>query len=48
MKLLRQIGLTLPVLRKFQACEACGETPEARLKPKVSAFINAPLSSSDP
>jgi hypothetical protein len=26
MKLLKQIGLTLPVLRKSQACEACGET----------------------
>jgi Cysteine-rich CWC len=26
MKLLKQIGLTLPVLRKSQACAACGET----------------------
>ena len=26
MKLLKQIGLKLPVLRKSQACEACGET----------------------
>ena len=26
MKLLKQIGLTLPVLRRSQACEACGET----------------------
>ena len=26
MKLLKQIGLRLPVLRKSQACEACGET----------------------
>ena len=26
MKLLKQIGLTLPVVRKAQACEACGET----------------------
>lgn len=26
MKLLKQIGLSLPVLRKTQACEACGET----------------------
>jgi len=25
MKLLKQIGLSLPVLRKTQACEACGE-----------------------
>ena len=26
MKLLKQIGLALPVLRKSQVCEACGET----------------------
>jgi hypothetical protein len=26
MKLLKQIVLTLPVLRNSQACEACGET----------------------
>lgn len=26
MKLLKQIGLMLPVLRKTQACEACGES----------------------
>jgi len=26
MKLLKQIGLALPVLRKTLACEACGET----------------------
>ena len=26
MELLKQIGLKLPVLRKTQACEACGET----------------------
>ncbi len=26
MKLLKQIDLILPVLRKTQACEACGET----------------------
>lgn len=26
MKLLKQIGLKLPVLRKAQVCEACGET----------------------
>jgi Cysteine-rich CWC len=26
LKLLKQIGLKLPVLRKSQACEACGET----------------------
>ena len=26
MKLLKQIGLALPVSRKTQACEACGET----------------------
>jgi len=26
MKLLKQIGLKLPILRKSQACEACGET----------------------
>ena len=26
MKLLKQIGLALPVLRKSQSCEACGET----------------------
>jgi hypothetical protein len=26
MKLLKQIRLKLPVLRKAQACEACGET----------------------
>ena len=26
MKLLKQIGLKLPVLRKTQACEACGES----------------------
>jgi len=26
MKLLKQIRLTLPVLRKSQGCEACGET----------------------
>jgi len=25
-KLLKQMGLKLPVLRKSQACEACGET----------------------
>jgi len=26
MNLFKQIGLTLPLLRKSQACEACGET----------------------
>jgi len=26
MKLLKQIGLVLPVLRKTQVCEACGES----------------------
>jgi len=25
MKLLKQIGLVLPILRKSQACETCGE-----------------------